>query len=88
MENTPVLYIKTGCPWCDDALSFFHSCGLAPLVQDVLKDPAAMARMKAISGQDKCPTFEYDGFVVADFSVQEFLAAIAQAPHIRQALSL
>ncbi|MDR3229639.1 MAG: glutaredoxin family protein [Puniceicoccales bacterium] len=75
-----VLYVKSGCPWCEDALRAFHARGLAAQVRDVIRDPEARQRMLEISRQTKCPTFECGGFVVADFDMAEFDAALAAAP--------
>ena len=89
MKQKPVLYIKSGCPWCVAALDFFQQHGVALEVRDVRQDAAARARMEEISGQTKTPTLEYGDFLVADFSVEEFCAALRQAPPaIRQELGL
>jgi hypothetical protein len=44
--------------------------------------------MMALSGQSRTPTFEHGAFLVADFSVQEFLDRLAQAPAVRHELGL
>jgi glutaredoxin len=85
---TPILYVKKGCPWCEDALRFFRSRGISPKVCDVTEDAVALRRMQRISGQDKCPTFEFGVFMVADFSVKEFLAAVDRNPLVRHQLGL
>lgn len=81
-----VLYIKAGCPWCDAALEFFKTSGVEPDVRDVLRDAAAFARMRALTGQTKCPTLEWGEFVVADFSVAELKHALDNAPEVRRQL--
>jgi glutaredoxin len=86
--NKATLYIKPGCPWCIKALDFFNTHGVLLDVRDVLSDKDAMQQMIEISGQTKCPTLEFGDFVVADFSVQEFLDALARAPKVRQQLGL
>jgi len=55
-------------------------------VRDVLASAASMQRMVEISGQSLTPTFEYGDFVVADFSVDEFLDEIEQVPEIKKKL--
>jgi hypothetical protein len=45
-----------------------------------------MQRMLEISGQSLTPTFEFGEFIVADFSVQEFIDAVEQVPEIKQQL--
>lgn len=84
----PILYVKSGCPWCEEALIFFESHGIDLEIHDVRRDQAAMKRMIAISGQTLTPTFEYEDFVVADFSVDEFRAELEQVPEVQIALGL
>ena len=88
MNPKPILYIKPGCPWCSQALDFFAAQGLALDVRDVIASKADMEHMLKISEQTRTPTFEYGSFVVADFSVDEFLAKLAQAPAIQRELGL
>lgn len=83
---TPIIYIKPGCPWCRQALSFFSQHGVPVDVRDVTASSQNMARMVEISGQSLTPTFEFGEFVVADFSVDEFLDAVEQVPEIKQQL--
>ena len=73
MKKNPILYIKSGCSWCDKALTFFGQHGVTVDVKDVLYDKSAMQRMIEISGQTMTPTFEYNDFVVTDFSTDEFI---------------
>lgn len=79
----PILYIKAGCPWCNEALEFFKVHGVELDVRDVMRDAAAFERMGALTGQTKCPTLEWEDFVVADFSVAELRQALDKAPGVR-----
>lgn len=88
MKSKPILYIKSGCPWCQDALGFFSKNNVSVEVRDVLRDGEAMKRMKEISGQSLTPTFEYGDFMVADFSVDEFVAALEKAPTVKEELGV
>lgn len=88
MNKTPILYVKTGCPWCTRALAFFAEKKIALDVKDVLRDGEAMTRMRKISGQDKTPTMEFGDFVCADFAVDEFLDAVGKRPDVKKALGL
>lgn len=88
MMNIPILYIKPGCPWCRDARNFFDRMGVAVELRDVTRSDASMRRMLEISGQTMTPTFEYDDFIVADFSVDEFLDEIAEHPEVRRDLGI
>lgn len=88
MKSRPILYIKSGCPWCTDALSYFSSENVDVEVKDVLRDAEAMERMKKISGQSLTPTLEYGDFLVPDFSVDEFVAAVKKRPDVQKELGL
>ncbi|HLS27683.1 MAG TPA: glutaredoxin family protein [Opitutales bacterium] len=88
MKSRPILYIKTGCPWCTEALSYFKKENVALDVRNVLQDVEARQRMHEISGQTLTPTFEYGDFVVADFDVGEFKAAVNKRPDIKKELGL
>ena len=84
----PILYVKSGCPWCREALSFFNSQGVDLDLRDVNENAKDMDAMVSISGQTKAPTFEYGDFIVADFSVDEFLAELNEFPETRHNLSI
>ena len=85
-RNTPILYIKPGCPWCREALSFFSQHGVEVEVRDVNADSRTMQRMVEVSGQTLTPTFEFGEFIVADFSVEEFQDELSQVPEVAQQL--
>ncbi len=87
-RTIPILYIKDGCPWCREALSFFNSQGVELDVRDVNENAKDMDAMVSVSGQTKTPTFEYEDFVVADFDVDEFLAELSEFPEVRQKLGI
>lgn len=87
-KTLPILYIKSGCPWCREALSFFNGNGVDLDIRDVNANAKDMDAMVAVSGQTKAPTFEYEDFVVADFSVDEFLAELNEFPETRQKLGI
>jgi len=66
------LFIKAGCPWCEEAEEWLHRQGLEYEVVDVLKDAAAYEEMRRISGQSRAPTLLMpDGAVLADFGTEE-----------------
>jgi glutaredoxin len=88
VKHLPILYIKKGCPWCIEALAFFSRHGIELEVRDVNADEAARRRMVEISGQTRTPTLEFGDLVVADFSVDEFLAKLDQAPEVKKELGL
>ena len=74
-----VVYVKPGCFWCSDALSWLQARGIEHTAVDVFADRAAFDRMKEISGQTKAPTLEMpDGKVLADFDVAELERFLAR----------
>lgn len=71
-KQLPQLFVKTGCPWCHEAMEWLTAHGIAYDLIDVLRDDAAFKKMKQLSGQTKTPTLEMpDGRVLADFGVEE-----------------
>jgi glutaredoxin 3 len=87
-HTRPILYVKSGCPWCREALSFFNSHGVDLDVRDVNANAKDMDAMVSVSGQTKTPTFEYEDFMVPDFDVDEFLSELSEFPEIRHKLGI
>lgn len=71
--NLPILYIKPGCPWCDEVIDFLKKRGIAYQTVIVSGNPAAMKEMVDLSGQSKAPTMDWHGEVLADFGVDELI---------------
>ena len=67
----PVLYVKPGCPWCDDAEDFLKAHGIAYDRANVSGNRAAFDEMLRLSGQTKAPTMQWDDEILADFGVEE-----------------
>jgi glutaredoxin len=67
----PLLYVKAGCPWCDEAEDYLDEHGIAYDKVDVNDDPEAMAELKRISGQTKAPTMLWGEELLADFGADE-----------------
>jgi len=67
----PFLYVKPGCPWCDEAESYLKKQGIAYGKADVTSDPAALEEMTRLSGQTKAPTMRWDDEILADFGADE-----------------
>lgn len=88
INNRPILYVKSGCPWCRDALTYFNGHGVELDIRDVNSNPQDMNAMVSVSGQTKAPTFVYKDFVVADFSVDEFVNELNDFPHVRHDLAI
>ena len=70
---TPTLYVKTGCPWCEEVLAYFKAHNMPYEKIVVSGNPDAMAEMVRLSGQSKAPTMDWDGAILADFGVDELV---------------
>ena len=71
--DLPVLYVKPGCPWCDEAVDYLQKHKIAVRTVNVSADPAAMREMTGLSGQTKAPTLDWHGEILADFGVDELV---------------
>lgn len=71
--SLPILYIKTGCPWCEDVIEYLVRQGIEVETIVVSGNREAMAEMVALSGQSKAPTLDWHGKVLADFGVEELI---------------
>jgi glutaredoxin len=65
------LFVKTGCPYCARAREYLASHHIQFIERNVSDDREAYDLMKRISGQEKAPTFVYEGDVLSDFDVEE-----------------
>ena len=73
MSDLPILYIKPGCPWCDDVVAWLDQRKIEVETIVVSGNREAMAEMVALSGQSKAPTLDWHGEVLADFGVEELI---------------
>ena len=73
MSDLPILYIKPGCPWCDDVVAYLAKKKIAVKVMVVSGHREAMQEMIDLSGQSKAPTMDWHGEVLADFGVEELV---------------
>jgi len=87
-NQLPRLYIKSGCPWCREAISFFNQQGVELDVRDVSINRKFMDEMVQLSGQTKTPTFEFEDFMVADFDIDEFVSELEEFPEVRRKLGI
>jgi glutaredoxin 3 len=67
----PFLYLKPGCPWCDEAEDYLQEHGIAYGKADVTADKAAFEELKRLSGQTKAPTLRWNDEILADFGADE-----------------
>ncbi len=69
----PKLYIKPGCPWCEEVTGYLAKKKIEVETIIVSGNKAAMQEMVDLSGQTKAPTMDWDGDVLADFGVDELI---------------
>lgn len=77
-QTLPILYVKRGCPWCQEAIEFLDEHGIGYRLKEVTTDPTAADEMKRKSGQMKAPTLDWDGKVLADFGTDELVPFLRQ----------
>jgi glutaredoxin 3 len=70
-EKHPILYVKTGCPWCTQATDFLSEHGIAYREVNVTEDETAFNKMQQVSGQAKAPVLDWHGKILADFGLEE-----------------
>lgn len=78
MTELPILYIKPGCPWCDEVTAYLNRKNIDVETVVVSGNPDAMQEMIALSGQSKAPTMDWHGEVLADFGVDELIPFLKQ----------
>lgn len=72
------LYVKTGCPWCDDVITYLDQKGIKYDKIVVSGNSENMQAMIDLSGQSKAPTMNFHGNVLADFGVEELVPFLAE----------
>jgi glutaredoxin 3 len=73
MSDLPKLYIKPGCPWCDEVIDYLDRKKIDVETIVVSGNREAMQEMIDLSGQTKAPTMDWQGEVLADFGVDELI---------------
>ncbi|MEO7099524.1 MAG: glutaredoxin family protein [Luteolibacter sp.] len=73
MADLPILYIKPGCPWCDEVVDYLDRKKIEVTTVVVSGNREAMQEMVDLSGQSKAPTMDWHGEVLADFGVDELI---------------
>jgi glutaredoxin 3 len=81
-NDLPLLYVKTGCPYCIDVVKFLGEHGVGFRQINVTDDANAFAEMQKKSGQTKAPTLDWHGKILADFGVEE-LVPFLQAQNVK-----
>jgi len=61
-----IVYTKTGYPWCRSVTDFLCEKKVAFEEREVRGNPVYFAEMVKKSGQEKAPTLDLDGEILAD----------------------
>ncbi|HSU86877.1 MAG TPA: glutaredoxin family protein [Chthoniobacterales bacterium] len=75
--ETPILYVKRGCPYCQAATNYLDQQQIAYQSVEVRGNPAQMQKLQEISGQSKTPTLVWNGDVLANFGTEELDAFVS-----------
>lgn len=70
-DSLPTLYVKTGCPWCEEVTDFLTGAGIGYHEKNVTESETLFSEMRRLSGQSKAPVLDWHGKVLADFGVEE-----------------
>ena len=76
--DLPVLYVKTGCPWCEEVIEYLDAKKISYQLVVVTGNPDAYRQMVRISGQSRAPTLDWHGEVLADFGVEELVPFLVE----------
>lgn len=76
--NLPILYVKSGCPWCHEVIEFLREHGIGYREQNVSSDSNALKELQQKSGQTLAPTLDWNGKILADFGVDELIPFLRQ----------
>lgn len=70
MYMSLIIYTKTGCPWCIDALNYLKTKEIPFEEREVRSNPDFMRELEEKSGQSKAPTLDLNGEILADTDVE------------------
>ncbi len=76
--ETPILYVKRGCPYCKSAKDCLDQHQVTYEEVEVRSDPAEMEKLEEVSGQRKTPTLVWNGDVLANFGTDELESFLAK----------
>jgi glutaredoxin len=68
------LFVKPGCPWCDEAIEWLDRHRIAYELLDVIRNAEARLEMRELTGQTKAPSIDVDAHILADFGADELEA--------------
>lgn len=65
-----IIYTKTGCPWCIDALAYLNEKQILYEEREVRSNVEFMKELEEKSGQSKAPTLDFNGEILSDTDVE------------------
>ncbi len=65
------LFVKPGCPWCEEAVEWLDRHRIAHELLDVIRNAEARSEMRELTGQTRAPSIDVDGHILADFGADE-----------------
>jgi glutaredoxin 3 len=69
--NMLIVYTKTDCPWCVEVINFLTGKGILFEERNVFEEHRYFDELRAKSNQEKCPTLDLNGEILADAGVKE-----------------
>lgn len=78
-----IIYTKTGCPWCADALELLKDKNIPFEEREVRGNPAYFDELVKKSGQNKTPTLDIDGYILADSDAEAIEAYLKEKGAIK-----
>ena len=66
MNMSLIIYTKTGCGWCAEALQFLRDNNVAYEEREVLSNEEYFKELEEKSGQTKTPTLDLNGKILAN----------------------
>ena len=78
-----IIYTKKGCPWCKGVLELFAEHTIAYEEREVLGNPVYFAELVAKSNQQKTPTLDIDGHILADSDREQVTAYLKEKGAIK-----
>jgi glutaredoxin 3 len=70
-NDLPILYVKSGCAWCEQAIGILDDNGIGYHLRNVSDSSESFSEMKQKSKQDKAPVLDWRGKILADFGPDE-----------------
>jgi glutaredoxin len=61
-----IIYTKTGCGWCEEAMQFLSENNVQYEEREVLGNEEYFRELQEKSGQDSTPTVDLDGKILVD----------------------